>query len=57
MAVGRGEEAMVHLKRAVTLFAEIDGLPDAQEPGIWKLVSWSGRSGGPAGVSPRRGPP
>lgn len=39
-AVGRGEEAMVHLKRAVTLFAEIDGLPGPHEPGIWKLVAW-----------------
>jgi tetratricopeptide (TPR) repeat protein len=39
-AVGRGEEAMVHLKRAVALFAEVDGLPGELEPEIWKLVSW-----------------
>jgi DNA-binding SARP family transcriptional activator/tetratricopeptide (TPR) repeat protein len=39
-AVGRSEEAMAHLKRAVTLFAEVDGLPGEQEPEIWKLVAW-----------------
>jgi DNA-binding SARP family transcriptional activator len=36
-AVGRKDEAMRHLKRAVTLFSEIGG---AREPEIWKLVEW-----------------
>ena len=36
-AVGRQEESMRHLKRAVTLFSEIGG---AREPEIWKLVEW-----------------
>jgi hypothetical protein len=31
---------MDHLKRAVTLFADIDGGPGALEPEIWKLVEW-----------------
>jgi hypothetical protein len=36
-AVGRNEDAMRHLKRAVTLFSEIGG---AREPEVWKLVEW-----------------
>jgi tetratricopeptide (TPR) repeat protein len=36
-AVGRADESMRHLKRAVTLFSEIGG---AREPEIWKLVEW-----------------
>lgn len=36
-ALGRGDEAMRHLKRAVTLFSEIGG---AREPEVWKLVEW-----------------
>ncbi len=39
-AVGRIDEAMVHLKRAVALFAEVGGRPGELEPEIWKLVSW-----------------
>jgi DNA-binding SARP family transcriptional activator/tetratricopeptide (TPR) repeat protein len=39
-AVGRGDEAMQHLKRAVALFAEVGGRPGELEPEIWKLVSW-----------------
>jgi tetratricopeptide (TPR) repeat protein len=39
-ALGRGDEAMVHLKRAVALFAEVGGTPGELEPEIWKLVSW-----------------
>jgi tetratricopeptide (TPR) repeat protein len=38
-AVGRTDEAMAHLKRAVTLFAEVGGRPGELEPEIWKLVS------------------
>ena len=34
------EEAMAHLKRAVTLFADIGGRPGELEPEIWKLVTW-----------------
>lgn len=36
-ALGRGDESMRHLKRAVTLFSEIGG---AREPEVWKLVEW-----------------
>jgi tetratricopeptide (TPR) repeat protein len=36
-AVGRGDEAMRHLKRAATLFSEVGG---AREPEVWKLVEW-----------------
>lgn len=39
-AVGRADDAMVHLKRAVALFAEVGGTPGELEPEIWKLVSW-----------------
>ncbi len=39
-ASGRTEEAMDHLKRAVTLFAEVGGRPGELEPEIWKLVTW-----------------
>jgi DNA-binding SARP family transcriptional activator len=38
-AAGRREEALVELKTAVALFAEI-GQPGAMEPEIWKLVDW-----------------
>ena len=37
---GRPDEAMAHLKRAVSLFAEIGGRPAELEPEIWKLVEW-----------------
>jgi tetratricopeptide (TPR) repeat protein len=37
---GRPDEAMAHLKRAVSLFAEIGGRPGELEPEIWKLVEW-----------------
>ena len=36
---GRREEAMRHLKRAVTIFAEVDEAV-AKEPEVWKLVEW-----------------
>jgi DNA-binding SARP family transcriptional activator/tetratricopeptide (TPR) repeat protein len=39
-AVGRSDEAMEHLKRAVALFADVGGRPGELEPEIWKLVSW-----------------
>jgi 2-oxoglutarate ferredoxin oxidoreductase subunit alpha len=39
-AVGRRDEAMVHLKRAVTLFADVGGRAGELEPEIWKLVAW-----------------
>ena len=38
-AAGRQSESMRHLKRAVTLFAEI-GVPRELEPEVWKLVEW-----------------
>jgi DNA-binding SARP family transcriptional activator/tetratricopeptide (TPR) repeat protein len=38
-AVGRQEEAMDHLKRAVAAFAEVGGSGEL-EPEIWKLVAW-----------------
>jgi DNA-binding SARP family transcriptional activator len=39
-AAGRTDESMVHLKRAVALFAEVGGRPGELEPGIWQLVAW-----------------
>ncbi len=37
---GRQDDAMVHLKRAVALFAEIgEGAPQP-DPGIWALAAW-----------------
>jgi DNA-binding SARP family transcriptional activator/tetratricopeptide (TPR) repeat protein len=39
-AVGRSEDAMAHLKRAVALFADVGGAPGELEPEIWKLVAW-----------------
>ncbi len=39
-AAGREDEAMVHLKRAVALFAEVDSYPAEPDPEIWKLMEW-----------------
>ena len=39
-AVGNDEEAMTHLKRAVTLFREVGADDATRLPEIWKLVSW-----------------
>jgi DNA-binding SARP family transcriptional activator/tetratricopeptide (TPR) repeat protein len=39
-ATGSPDEALVHLKRAVTMFAEVGGRPGELEPEIWKLVEW-----------------
>lgn len=38
-AAGRSADSMRHLRRAVTLFAEI-GAPATMEPEVWKLVEW-----------------
>ena len=38
-AAGQHEEAMRHLKGAVTIFADI-GEPEHPDPEIWKLVDW-----------------
>lgn len=38
-ALGREDDAMRHLKRAVAGFAQIEG-GGTLEPGIWKLVEW-----------------
>lgn len=38
-AAGRAEEAMVHLKAAVEIFADV-GASDQLRPEIWKLVRW-----------------
>jgi tetratricopeptide (TPR) repeat protein len=39
-AEGRQDEAMEHLKRAVTIFAEVGGQPDELQPEIWMLIEW-----------------
>jgi len=39
-AVGNDDEAMTHLKRAVTLFREVGADDATRLPEIWKLVSW-----------------
>jgi DNA-binding SARP family transcriptional activator/tetratricopeptide (TPR) repeat protein len=39
-ATGQADEAMQHLKRAVSIFAEVGGRPGELEPEIWKLVEW-----------------
>ncbi|MDQ3758401.1 MAG: tetratricopeptide repeat protein, partial [Actinomycetota bacterium] len=39
-AAGREADSMTHLKRAVTIFAEVGGDEATRLPEIWKLVSW-----------------
>jgi DNA-binding SARP family transcriptional activator len=39
-AAGRSDEAMAHLRRAVTLFSEVGADEATRLPEIWKLVSW-----------------
>ncbi len=39
-ALGQTEEAMDHLKRAVSIFADLGGQADALDPEVWKLVAW-----------------
>ena len=41
-AMGRSQEAMVHLKQAVTIFSEIGVDAGAMQPEVWKLAAWSG---------------
>jgi DNA-binding SARP family transcriptional activator len=38
-AAGRLDEAMIHLKQAVAIFAEV-GEPGRLQPAIWQLVEW-----------------
>jgi hypothetical protein len=37
---GRADDSMVHLKRAVALFAEVGEGGPALDPGIWALAAW-----------------
>lgn len=39
-AANRADEAMAHLKQAVTIFAEIGVEAGALQPEIWKLTEW-----------------
>ena len=39
-AAGHEDEAMIHLKRAVSLFTEVGADEATRLPEIWKLVSW-----------------
>ena len=39
-AAGRPDEAMTHLRRAVTLFSEVGADEATRLPEIWKLVAW-----------------
>ena len=38
-SAGRGDEALVHLKRAAEMFAAVDA-GDQLRPEVWKLVTW-----------------
>jgi tetratricopeptide (TPR) repeat protein len=37
---GRHDDSMIHLKRAVALFAEVGGSEPEPAPGIWALAAW-----------------
>ena len=37
---GREPESMEHLKRAVTIFAEVGDGEGGMQPEVWKLVEW-----------------
>lgn len=37
---GNEDEAMAHLKQAVTLFTQIDAQPDERLPAVWLLKEW-----------------
>ncbi len=37
---GRDPESMEHLKRAVTIFAEVGDETGGMQPEVWKLVEW-----------------
>ncbi|WP_423223085.1 ATP-binding protein [Candidatus Amarolinea aalborgensis] len=39
-AAGRSEEAMIHLKQAVVIFAEIGVQAGDAQPEIWRLLEW-----------------
>ena len=39
-AASRSEDAMVHLKQAVAIFAEVGSAADHTQPEIWKLTEW-----------------
>jgi hypothetical protein len=39
-AAGRSEEAMAHLKQAVSIFAEVGSAADPTQGEIWKLTDW-----------------
>jgi hypothetical protein len=39
-ATGQSEAAMVHLKQAVTIFAEVEAEARPSQPEIWKLTEW-----------------
>ena len=39
-ADGQADEAMIHLKRAVALFADIGGRPGDLRPEVWTMVEW-----------------
>jgi len=39
-ALGRADDSMAHLKRAVAIYAEIGGPSGAWQPEIWKLEEW-----------------
>jgi len=39
-ADGQSEAAMVHLKQAVAIFAEVGSAADPTQPEIWKLTEW-----------------
>jgi hypothetical protein len=37
---GRPDDSMVHLKRAVALFADVGDAGVERDPGIWALAAW-----------------
>ena len=37
---GRRDDSMIHLKQAVTIFAEIGAGEGGMQPEVWKLVEW-----------------
>ena len=39
-ATGQEEQAMIHLKKAVSIFAEIGGSVNEEQQEIWKLIEW-----------------
>ena len=39
-AAGRSEEALLHVKQSVTIYAEIGVEAGTVQPQIWKLAEW-----------------